>query len=151
LPLVAERVRRPRVEGEVVRPRRQELVHVVVMVDGDADLLEVVSTLGAGGGFANLLHRRHQQADQDRDDRDHDEQLDQGEARAGEPRAGKPRSRAVERNTHDGLLKKDDEDVKPGRRTDWQSVPARPEDGSKSVPRRVDSSLWQMKWLKFVL
>jgi hypothetical protein len=51
-------------------------------VQRDADLLEVVAALRACRRLARLLHRRHQEADQDRDDRDHDEQFNQGEADA---------------------------------------------------------------------
>src|SRR5262249_9499772 len=41
---------------------------VVVGVHGQADLLEVVLALGAGGRLADLLDGGHQQADQDGDD-----------------------------------------------------------------------------------
>src|SRR5262249_52941296 len=60
------------------RARRQPFVHVVVHVHGQAELLEVVLALGAGGRRPHLLHRRHQQADQHRDDGDDHQQLDQG-------------------------------------------------------------------------
>src|SRR5262249_28772820 len=53
---------------------------VVIRLQGDADLLEVVGTLGAVGGLPHFLHGREQQADQHGDDGDDDEQLDQGEA-----------------------------------------------------------------------
>ena len=62
--------------------RRREFAEgVVVIVQPEAELLEVVGALGPGGGLADLLHRRQQQADQDRNDRDDDEQLDQGKRR----------------------------------------------------------------------
>jgi hypothetical protein len=53
----------------------------VEIVDREADLLEIVRALHAGGGIADLLDRGQQQADQDGDDCDDDEQLDQGEPR----------------------------------------------------------------------
>jgi hypothetical protein len=56
---------------------------VVVVVEAQGDLLEVVLALAPGGRLPDLLHRREQQADEDRDDGDHDQQLDQGEASAG--------------------------------------------------------------------
>jgi hypothetical protein len=59
--------------------RREVVVGVVVIVQGEADLVEVVAALHAGRGFANLLHRGQQKPDQDADDGDDDEQLDQGE------------------------------------------------------------------------
>src|SRR5207249_960327 len=43
-------------------------VGVVTVVGGQAELLEVVGALDAGGGLAHLLHRRQQQADQHGDD-----------------------------------------------------------------------------------
>jgi hypothetical protein len=42
-------------------------------------LLDVVLALQTRGGLADLLHRRQQEADQDRYDRYHLQQLDQGE------------------------------------------------------------------------
>src|SRR5205814_414608 len=59
---------------------RERLVGVVVVVQGQADLLQVVLALGPHGGVADLLDGRQEQADQDGDDRDDDEQLDQREA-----------------------------------------------------------------------
>jgi hypothetical protein len=51
----------------------------VVVVHGQADLVQVVDALGAGGGVAHLLHRRQEQPQEDRDDGDDDQQLDQRE------------------------------------------------------------------------
>jgi hypothetical protein len=59
----------------------QLAVGVVVVVGGQAELLEVVGALDAGGGLADLLDGGQQQADQDGDDGDDDEQFDEGEAR----------------------------------------------------------------------
>ncbi len=56
---------------------RQLGVRALEIVDGQADLLQVVLASAAGGGVADLLDRGEEQADQDRDDRDHDQQLDQ--------------------------------------------------------------------------
>jgi hypothetical protein len=50
-----------------------------VIVNRDANLLEVVAALQTCGGLADLLDGGEQQADQDRDDRDDDQQLDQRE------------------------------------------------------------------------
>jgi hypothetical protein len=55
---------------------------VVAVVGAEADLLEVVLTLGPGGGFADLLHGGEEQSDQDGDDGDHDQQLNQREPAA---------------------------------------------------------------------
>jgi hypothetical protein len=41
--------------------------------------MEVVLALGAGGGVADFLHGRQEQADQDGDDGNHHQQLNQGE------------------------------------------------------------------------
>ena len=49
-------------------------------MQGQADLLEIVLATGAIGGFAQPLHGRHHQPDQDRNNRDHDEQFDQRKA-----------------------------------------------------------------------
>jgi hypothetical protein len=55
-------------------------------VGGEGDLLEVVRAGAAGGGLADLLDGRQEQADQDGDDRNHHQQLDQGEGAAGHSR-----------------------------------------------------------------
>ena len=60
------------------RARREDAVGGLVVVQGDAELLEVVRARGAPGGLAGRLHRRQGERDQDRDDRDRDQQLDQG-------------------------------------------------------------------------
>ena len=52
---------------------------VVVVVHGQADLLQVVDALRPAGGLPRRLDRREQEGDQDRDDGDDDEQLDQRE------------------------------------------------------------------------
>ena len=57
---------------------------VVVVVDGQADLLQVVRALGPGGGLPDLLDGGQEQADQDGDDGDHHQQLDQRERPADE-------------------------------------------------------------------
>ena len=46
-----------------------------------ADLLEMVLTLGPPRGFARRLNRRQQQRDQDADDRNDDQELDQCKSR----------------------------------------------------------------------
>src|SRR5262249_47821079 len=56
----------PAPRGEVPQP-------VVVVVEGQADLLEVVGALDAGGGVADLLHCRQQKAHQDGDDGNDDQ------------------------------------------------------------------------------
>ena len=62
-------------------PEREHLEHVVIVVAGNAELLEIVAALRAAGRFAGGLNGRKQQGDEDRDNRDHDQQLDQREAR----------------------------------------------------------------------
>ena len=54
-------------------------VGALVVVQSQADLLQVVGALGAAGGLAGRLHGGKQQRDQDGDDGDHHQQLDQGE------------------------------------------------------------------------
>src|SRR5262249_18383571 len=56
-------------------------VGIVVVVHGDAHLLEIILASGPVGGFTDLLDRRQQQADQDGDNRDDDQQFNQGESR----------------------------------------------------------------------
>ena len=65
----------------------KRLVDVVVVVTGEADLLEVVTALDAGGSRADLLDGEEQQADEDGDDGDHHQQLDQRERRGPVPRS----------------------------------------------------------------
>ena len=54
----------------------------MVAVHAQADLLEVVLALRACGRFADLLHGRNEQPDQDGDDGDDDEQFNQRERSA---------------------------------------------------------------------
>src|SRR5262245_45421849 len=51
----------------------------LVVVEGEAELLEVVGATHARRRLADLLNSGEKQADQDRDDGDHDQELDQGE------------------------------------------------------------------------
>ena len=53
---------------------------IVVVVEGEAQLLHVVGALGAAGRLAGRLDGGQEQGDQDGDDRDDDQQLDQREA-----------------------------------------------------------------------
>src|SRR5262249_9058103 len=70
--------------GRVPRPaaRRERAVGVVVVVKRQADLLEVVLALGAGGGFADFLDGGQEQADEHGDDGYDHQQLDQRETAA---------------------------------------------------------------------
>ena len=54
-------------------------VDVVVVVQGQAELLQVVDALAPPGGLAGGLHGGQQQGDQDGDDGDDDQQLDERE------------------------------------------------------------------------
>jgi hypothetical protein len=70
------------------------LAGIVVVVHGQADLLEVVLTLQTAGGLAHLLHGGQEQAQQDGDDGNDDEQLDEREGLAdshGDPLGGTTR------------------------------------------------------------
>src|SRR5262245_56453777 len=59
---------------------RRELVHaVVVVVEGEAELLEVVAALHASGGLAHLLDGWQEKTDEDGNDGDHNKKLDQRE------------------------------------------------------------------------
>src|SRR5262245_24440913 len=50
-----------------------------VVLHRQADLLQVVLTLGPVSGFTDLVHGRQEQADDDRDDGNHHQELDQRE------------------------------------------------------------------------
>jgi hypothetical protein len=63
-----------------LRCRGQALMLINIVVQGDADLLQIVPALRLRRGLAHLLHGRHQQRDQHGDDGDHHQQLDQGES-----------------------------------------------------------------------
>src|SRR5262249_17060048 len=69
---------------------RELLVGAVVVVQGQADLLEVVLALEPGGGRSDLLDGGEQQRDQARYDRNHRQHLNEGEAgaRVGRRRGG---------------------------------------------------------------
>jgi hypothetical protein len=60
-------------------PGRENVVHIVVVVTGQADVVEIVAALSATGGFACLLHGRQQERDENGDDGDHHQQFDEGE------------------------------------------------------------------------
>src|SRR5262249_40251683 len=61
--------------------RREAVVGVVVVVQGEAELFEVVSTAPAVGSLAHLLHRRQGDGYRQPDDGDHHQELDQREGR----------------------------------------------------------------------
>ena len=83
--------------------RRQTPVDVMEVLTREGDLLEVVQRLHAGRGAADLLDRRQEQRDQDRDDGDDDQQLDERNSAAaialGPIHAAPPAARGSE---HDG-------------------------------------------------
>jgi len=58
---------------------REIQVGALVIVQAEAELLEVIGALHPVGGLADLLDRGQQQPDQDGDDSDDNEQLDQRE------------------------------------------------------------------------
>src|SRR5262249_16070987 len=57
---------------------REMVVGVVVVVQGEADLFEVVGAAHAVGGLADLLHGGQEQANQDANNGDDDQQFNQG-------------------------------------------------------------------------
>ena len=59
--------------------RGQAVVCADVVVESEADLLEVVGALDAPGRFSRRLDGRQEQRDQHGDDGDDDEELDQSE------------------------------------------------------------------------
>ena len=61
---------------------REGVVDVVVVVQGEADLLQVVDALRPPGRLARRLDGGQEQGDQHGDDGDDDQQLDQREAAA---------------------------------------------------------------------
>src|SRR5262249_42642937 len=61
-------------------PPREAADGALVIVEGQADLLEVVDAGGAPGRLAGGLDGRQQECDQHRDDGDHDQEFDQGES-----------------------------------------------------------------------
>jgi hypothetical protein len=62
------------------RGHREHVVGTVIVVHCQPDLLEVIGTLNATGGFARGLNGGQKQRDQHGDDRDDDQQFDQSEA-----------------------------------------------------------------------
>ena len=53
---------------------------VVLVMQSDADLLQIAFTLSPTGGLASLLHCWEQQCDQNCDNRNNNEQLDECES-----------------------------------------------------------------------
>jgi hypothetical protein len=58
---------------------RKSLVNIVVVLKRQAHLLQIVTALSHGGRFADSLHRRNEQRDENGNDRDDDQQFDQRE------------------------------------------------------------------------
>ena len=74
------RMHRPGVARRGIDPGGWEpAVRPFVVVQRQADLLEVVRALDARRRLADLLHGRQQEADQDGDDGNHHQQLDERE------------------------------------------------------------------------
>ena len=62
------------------RTRRENAERAFIVVNSQADLLQVVHTLGTAGSFTSRLDGGQKQRDQDGDDGNHDKKFDQGEA-----------------------------------------------------------------------
>ena len=62
--------------------RRQTVVRVVIVLDGETELLEVVGALHTTSRFTRRLDGGEKETDQNADDRDNDQQFNQGEALA---------------------------------------------------------------------
>ena len=60
-------------------PIGKGVVLIVIVLGGQADLLEIVRALDTSGGLARRLYGREQERDQHGDDGDHHQKLDQGE------------------------------------------------------------------------
>lgn len=68
----------PQGVSNLYRAAVEKTVHrVVVVVQRNADLLEMALALRPSGGLARLLHGWKQQRNQDAEDGDHRQQLDQ--------------------------------------------------------------------------
>src|SRR5687768_10865640 len=67
-----------RIEGRG-NPRWEGIVGRVVIVQGEADLLEIAGAMGAATRLASGLDRGNQEPDQDPDDSDDNYELDQGD------------------------------------------------------------------------
>lgn len=68
-------------DGAVVPTHRREFfVRGMIVVQSEADLLQIVGALHPVGCFPYLLDGWEEQADQDGDNRDNDQQFDQGKA-----------------------------------------------------------------------
>jgi hypothetical protein len=73
----------------VLRTVRKHAVCRMMIVQGDANLMQIVFATGAARGFAGGLHGRQKERDQDADDGDDDQKFDQRKAancRSAEPR-----------------------------------------------------------------
>ena len=57
-------------------------MHIGIVVNGKADLFEMISALGPASRFTGRLNGRQEQSQQHRDDGNHDEQFDQCESAA---------------------------------------------------------------------
>lgn len=62
---------------------RERSKDIMIVVEGEPELLEVIAALSATGRLTGLLDRREEQGDQDRNNGDDDQQLDQSETGRG--------------------------------------------------------------------
>ena len=58
----------------------QRAVRIVIVVQCEADLLQIISARNATSRFPGRLHSGKKETDENRDDGDHDQQFDQREA-----------------------------------------------------------------------
>ena len=78
-------VRRKR-QGVGIPGRWEKPADIVVVVQGRADLFEIVLATGVGGCFPDFLDGGHQQANQDGNDGDHHQQFNQGKTKSSHDR-----------------------------------------------------------------
>src|SRR5262249_47923851 len=85
---------------------------LVIVVQGQSDLLQIVLALRPSCCLAGLLNGRQQQGDEDSDDRDHHQQLDQGE----------PQSQGLLSISHWRLLQKLNQELKDTNKVENRST-----------------------------
>jgi hypothetical protein len=76
IPIVGKLTASAQVDYNAIDVARQPSGDIVIVMKGNAELLEIIAALGSPGRFPRRLHRGQQQRHEDADDGNYDQQFD---------------------------------------------------------------------------